>query len=744
MTYGLSESKKNVTAIAGFFILMILAVFITELAVMQLLAPVFSTLHPFFASLLDASILVLLYALPLSVFGIRQLSGTASSGGGSLPQIIPTPLFVRVLTIIFLIEFLVMSALPSILPRADDDTRSIVDALLTILFSVFPLWWLLFRGKWRIQTGALIDLLEAPLRLFGMLLFMFFLIDLLLEQYFPLFFPHISKTSYKFVDSFLSTLCVAPVLWFFVVWPLKRTSISESARIKSICDQVHDAIMSIDRHGIVKLINPAAGLIFGYRLDEITGKTAALLLHDGPQCLENLLVDVAAGDDNSNSNLHLEVNGKHRDGSILILDVSISKVILGGEEEFLLVMRNITDRKKLEHAIQESEQRFRQIFNKTEDAIIFFRPGTSTIVDVNATAESLFGLTRMELQNGGVARLVRHADVAQVNRAIRSVRPGKMIHLENICSTRNDGTEIVLSMRGKIMTLNDEDLVYCTFRDITERVRMEQKAQEIKAKLIQANKMTSLGLMVSGVAHEINNPNNFILANSQLMAKIWEDAREILREYHQEHGEFSVGGIPFKEVDSHLPQLLAGINEGTKRIRDIVHNLKSFARQGQNAVEHDVNINRVATLAVSILHHEISKFTHEFHLDLEENIPVIRGNSQQLGQVITNLLMNACQALPDKRCSIWLETRYDAATGQVKITVRDEGSGMSREDCVRIMEPFFTTKLDKGGTGLGLFISQSIIKEHGGSLEFTSEPGKGTTFVVGIPTGRSVSRGHST
>jgi signal transduction histidine kinase len=349
----------------------------------------------------------------------------------------------------------------------------------------------------------------------------------------------------------------------------------------------------------------------------------------------------------------------------------------------------------------------------------------------------------MELQEGGVSCLVRQADVAQVKRAIKSVRPDRIANLENIARICSDGTEIVLSMRCKIMTLQDEDLVYCTFRDITERVRMEQKAQEIKAKLIQANKMTSLGLMVSGVAHEISNPNNFIMANSQLMAKIWEDAIEILRERHQEQGEFSVGGIPFREVDAHLPQLLAGISEGTKRIKDIVHNLKSFVRQGQNTVEQDVNINRIATLAVSILHHEISKYTIKFHLDLEENIPGIKGNSQQLGQVIINLLMNACQALPSKHCGVWLETRFDAATAQVRITVRDEGAGMSREDSSRIMEPFFTTKLDSGGTGLGLFISQSIIKEHGGSTQFTSEQGKGTIFVITLPTGKPASREHT-
>ena len=137
------------------------------------------------------------------------------------------------------------------------------------------------------------------------------------------------------------------------------------------------------------------------------------------------------------------------------------------------------------------------------------------------------------------------------------------------------------------------------------------------------------------------------------------------------------------------------------------------------------DVNHVATSAVSILHYELSKYTDNFHLELAENIPLVKGSSQQLGQVIINLLMNACQALPDKDCGIWMTTGYDPVAGQVTITVRDEGSGISREDSNRILEPFFTTKLDRGGTGLGLSICQSILKEHNAVLEFHSEPGRG-------------------
>ena len=119
------------------------------------------------------------------------------------------------------------------------------------------------------------------------------------------------------------------------------------------------------------------------------------------------------------------------------------------------------------------------------------------------------------------------------------------------------------------------------------------------------------------------------------------------------------------------------------------------------------------------------------------HLPPISGHGQQLGQVVINLLLNACQALPGRNSGVWLTTGFDPATGLVTISVRDEGQGMPEEVGNRVLEPFYSTKLDCGGTGLGLSISDSIIKEHAGLLEFSSKPGEGTTFVVRIPAVRA-------
>jgi signal transduction histidine kinase len=312
--------------------------------------------------------------------------------------------------------------------------------------------------------------------------------------------------------------------------------------------------------------------------------------------------------------------------------------------------------------------------------------------------------------------------------------------LDRIVNLRKDGSEVIVSVRGKVITLLGVPIIFCTIRDISERVRLEEESRDIQAKLIQANKMTSLGLLVAGVAHEINNPNNFILANSQLLERVWQDALKVLRGYYRENGDFQVGGIPFSAMDEDSSRLFTGILDGSRRINEIVNSLKGFARQDRNSTEHGVDVNRAVTVAVTILHHQLIKHTDKFHLDLTAEIPPVDGNRQQLEQVVINLLMNACQALPHKQCGIWVATGYDPAAEQVTITIRDEGVGMPGQVSSRMLEPFFTTRLDIGGTGLGLFISQSIVKEHGGTLEFTSEPGKGTTFIVKIPAGKPASQ----
>jgi PAS domain S-box-containing protein len=859
-------AKDSLNTSEGIFALMLLAIFGTELAINYLLYSLFVRLDLFYASLLDASILVLLYAVPLWFFVMRPLSGKKA------PELkTHRVLFMAVLAGIFLAEFLIMMGLPYIMTQSDNQSINLVDAFFTTLLCAPGLWWLTCSRKNRSSKIPADDMLSAPLRLFCLLLFTIFLTDLLMDILSAYLLPDVSHTSTIVIDSFLATLIIAPLIWWFLVKPLLMNSQTLKARVMAIYSQAVDAILTIDSHGVIDSVNPAAERIFGYDAEELIGKKGAQLFDESVLSLDDLIHGTDHSGTDDGKSISYEVSGRCRDGLTVTMAVSISRILFEGQPEYLVIIHDISERKKMEkelkeseerlslafvgandgvwdwdlltdtvyysprlkellgyrsdelentyqsftaslhpedhgrvieairnhlegnlpydiqyrlrtkvgnyrwyrargqvardaagravrmagslsdintqreavEALRESEVRFRQIFEQSEDAIMFFKPQTCSILDVNGTAEKLYGYTKSELQEGGLNLLTRPEDFSLLANAIRNIGTDKVTQLEKIVNICKDGSEIFVSMRGKVMTLQGVDIIYCTFRDVTERLQMEIEARNIQSKLIQANKMTSLGLLVSGVAHEINNPNNFIMANSQLLERSWADALKILHEYYLENGEFYVGGIPFSELEAHSPKLFAGITDGSRRIESIINNLKNFARKDGSIDKIDVDVNQVATSAVSILHYELNKFTEKFHLELAENIPLVKGSSQQLGQIIINLLMNACQALPSRQCGIWLATSFDAAAGQVIISVRDEGHGMSPEKSRMIMEPFFTTKLDSGGTGLGLSICQSITKDHSWCMEFTSEPGKGSTFYLKIPVSATAAKEHS-
>lgn len=584
---------------------------------------------------------------------------------------------------------------------------------------------------------------SSPVCTFILLMLVIFVSELAVMQLFTAEFSRLGPLYSSLADAFLATLFTSPIIWWLVIRPLRKFALYSKGSFDALRAQVVEAIVTIDKEGVIESFNAAAEEIFGYSSAEIAGKSAALLFCNGLFSPEQLILAGDASQNRANSRICHEVICHRRDGTPVTMEISLSRVIIEGREQFLVFMRDISSRKEMDEALRQSETRFRQVFEQSEDAIIFFKPGTCSIIDINQTTEKLYGFSKAELTEQGVECLCRPEDYARFSGIIRNIRHGAMSNPDTIVNLRKDGTEITVSVSGKVITLQGVNVVFCSFRDITDRIRIEEEARSIQARLIQANKMTSLGLLVSGVAHEINNPNNFIMANSQLISRAWQDALKILREYYRENGDFQIGGIPFSAFVENSQQLFEGITDGSRRINDIVNNLKNYVREDKTLAAHEVDINRVVTSAVNILHYQLIKYTEKFHLDLQENIPCISGSSQQLVQVVINLLMNACQAIPDNQCGIWLTTGFDAVADLVTITVRDEGQGMPDNVSDRVLEPFFTTKLDSGGTGLGLFISHSIVKDHKGSLEFVSAPGKGTTVIVKIPTGPPAAKEHS-
>jgi C4-dicarboxylate-specific signal transduction histidine kinase len=270
-------------------------------------------------------------------------------------------------------------------------------------------------------------------------------------------------------------------------------------------------------------------------------------------------------------------------------------------------------------------------------------------------------------------------------------------------------------------------------RDITDRKRAEEQARVHQQQLMQASKMAALGVLVSGVAHEINNPNNFIMLNAPILREAWESARPVLDAYHRENGDFLMGGMMYSEMREQMPKLLSGVTQGAERIKQIVANLKSYVRGDGGDLSPAVDVNAVIRSSLSLISNVIKNATDRFAVKYEADLPTVRGSFQRLEQVILNLIQNACQALPDKKKGLFVTTGRSADRAAVVVTIRDEGGGIRPEDLPRIREPLFTTRQEAGGIGLGLSISSKIIEEHRGRLQFESELGKGTTVTISLP-----------
>ena len=285
------------------------------------------------------------------------------------------------------------------------------------------------------------------------------------------------------------------------------------------------------------------------------------------------------------------------------------------------------------------------------------------------------------------------------------------------------------------LVLGSKTVVLVTLLDITERRRLEQETRHAQTKLIHANKMSSLGMLVSSVSHEVNNPNNFIMFNSSLLAGAWKDMMPVLDRNAAEDPGFRIAGLPYAEMREAVPKLLTGITEGSRRIKDMVDRLRELSREDRSGLNGAVDVNNTVRSALMILQNEIMKHTDDFSIDLADPLPVVTGSPQQIEQVVINLVQNALQALGNRKQAVSVRTFADKEQRRVVIEVKDGGGGIVPKDLQRISEPFFTTKLDAGGTGLGLSISSSIIRDHRGRIDFESEEGKGTMVQVVLPYG---------
>lgn len=281
-----------------------------------------------------------------------------------------------------------------------------------------------------------------------------------------------------------------------------------------------------------------------------------------------------------------------------------------------------------------------------------------------------------------------------------------------------------------------------------------QELQFTQAQIIHNEKMSSLGQMVAGIAHEINNPVNFIHANLPHIQAYSQDLLGLIELYRQEYSnptptiEEEIEAVELEFLEEDFPRLLGSIKVGTERIREIVNSLRTFSRLDE-AIIKEVDLHEGIDSTLMILNNRLKPTSDGQAIEVIKDygeLPLVDCYAGQINQVFMNILSNAIDALQEYEgqqtieeikpnpSTIWIHTKVKEKNWIV-ISISDNGPGMTPEVCSKLFDPFFTTKPVGKGTGLGLSISyQIVVEKHGGKLWCDSEPGKGTKFVIEIPT----------
>lgn len=270
------------------------------------------------------------------------------------------------------------------------------------------------------------------------------------------------------------------------------------------------------------------------------------------------------------------------------------------------------------------------------------------------------------------------------------------------------------------------------------RKKVDIRTQELKTQQIQllhADKMSSLGVLVSGVAHEINNPCGILTLNFPFVREVFEQSLEILTEYQEQHGDLTLAGVNYEQLKEVFPNTLEDMHIASRKIRSIVEDLKHFALKEDASIDltESLDLNLLVKVSMRLLANEIKSSTEHFEINLSDDLPLFKGAGQRIEQVIINLILNACQALNDKSQKILVTTYFDKNRQHVVLTIIDHGIGIKEDDLRKITDPFYTSKRKHGGTGLGLSVSSGIIRDHQGLLNFSSTEGKGTKVTLSLP-----------
>jgi PAS domain S-box-containing protein len=366
------------------------------------------------------------------------------------------------------------------------------------------------------------------------------------------------------------------------------------------------------------------------------------------------------------------------------------------------------ERQRAEDALRVSETRYRRLFESARDGILIVDAVTHKITDVNPFMVELLGYARDEFLGKELWEIGVLTDAEDSLEAFGTLQATGHIRYENLPLQTKAGARRHVEFVSNVYLENGHQVIQCNIRDITARLQAEAQVQRQREALFQSEKLATMGQLLAGVAHELNNPLSVVMGQAALLQHVIRDTRQA--------------------------EQAAKIVQAAERCARIVQNFLALARQ-QPPERHSVDVNQVVREVVELVAYPLRIDNVDVRFALAPDLPVVWGDAHQLHQVVVNLVTNAHQAMREVAGPrhLTLATGVNAEGRQLWLEVGDTGPGVAAALQENIFEPFVTTKPPGMGTGLGLSLCQEIVAEHGGTIRLGQAGPQGAVFRVTLP-----------
>jgi PAS domain S-box-containing protein len=484
---------------------------------------------------------------------------------------------------------------------------------------------------------------------------------------------------------------------------MEQALADEVTRRRILVDQSLDGIVVLDEDARVVEANKRFAEMLGYSPEEVRELHTWDWDKNFPP--EKLLEMGRAVDEKG---LHLGTQHHRKDGAVIDVDISINGVVIAGQKFIFCVCRDITERNQAAKALEESQRFSSSLLESSPNPINVANLDTS-IRYVNPAFEELTGFTLAEIAGEKAPypwwpEGKKDEILAAFGDSIE--RGGRRSGIARNFRKKNGERFWVEISSAPVIQEGKPVYLIVSWLDVTERKRAEEKEKQLQRELYLAQRLASVGELAAGVAHEINNPLTGVLGFSQRLMR--------------------------KSTDEELKSDLEVIHSEARRAADVVQNLLTFARRRQPKKEY-ANINDIVQKALELRAYALQTSNIEVTTALAHNLPQVMVDFPQMQEVFLNIILNAEQAMNEARGRGKLVIKTRRVKDHVRISFADDGPGISPGSLDKLFDPFFTTREQKGGTGLGLSACHGVVTEHGGRIYAGSKPGKGATFTVELP-----------